>query len=231
MSTAAIYNEGVSPNLPIDDIENERQFLFGFGVDCSGSMSPYEAVMPDCIDRFKVSLKGSKQEDEILVSLTKFGEGGSSVNSTGFQLIDDVPSDYRASGCTPLYDAIVIMQQQIFDGKGGGYLEQLIAAGVKAKGCIVIFSDGAEYGSNQYRAKDAKAAIALLRSYEITVAWVAFGAGAANEAEQLGVDPKNIRDFNASESDLRQIFDLLSKSAISASKSAAAGNSQNAFFV
>jgi hypothetical protein len=231
MSATAIFNEGVSPNLPVDDLENERQFLFSLGVDCSGSMTPYEAIMPDCFDRFKASLRGSKQEDEILVSLTKFGESGSSVTSTGFQLIDDVPSDYQAYGCTPLYDAIVVMQQQIFDGKGGGYLEQLSAAGVKAKGCVVVLSDGAEYNSMRYRAKDAKAAIALLRQHEIVVAWVAFGHSSRGEAENLGVDPRNVLGSDASESDMRRIFDLLSKSAISASKSAAAGNSQNAFFV
>jgi uncharacterized protein YegL len=230
-SQKVIFNEDVSPHLPIEDIENEQQFLFGLGLDCSSSMGPYEAVMPDCIKSFKAELMGSKQADEILVSLTKFGEFDSSVVTTGFQLVDDVPDDYQATGCTPLYDAIVVMQQQIYDGKGGGYLEQLQRAGIKPRGCVVVFSDGEEYGSQRYRASDTKAAIALLKANEITVAWVAFGASARDEAERLGVSPQNIRDFDDDESNLRRIFGLLSKSAISASKSAATGNSQNAFFV
>ena|GEM_PF-1075051 len=223
-----ISGANIQPNLPVDQIENERQTLIGLLVDDSGSMSGYESTMIDCLERFKGALRDSKQEDEILVSLTRFG--GRGIRSGGYQLIDDLPTDYRVGGLTPLYDAIVGAQRQIYDGNGNGYIEELKANGIKTKGVIAIFSDGDDTESTN-TPNDARAAVKLLKEKEIIVAFVAFGDEARGIAQDLGIDDQNVLEVSASESELRKVFEVLSKSAISASKNAAAGNSQNAFFV
>ena len=216
------------PNLPIEQIDNERQTLVGLLVDDSGSLKGYEKVMRDCLEKFKSALLGSKQEDEMLVSLTTFG--GQGVNQGGYQLISDMPTDYSASGMTPLYDCIVQAGKQICDGNGGGYLEQLQQSGIKAKGVIAIFSDGEDTASSCSK-DEARKTIEFLKKKEIIVAFVAFGDDARGIADELGVDSQNVLDVSANESELRKVFQVLSKSAVSASKNAAAGQSSNAFYV
>jgi len=226
-----ISGANLTPNLPVDEIDNEHQTLINVVIDCSGSMSGYEQTMIGCLKKFKQAIRDSKQEDEILAAITRFGVGGSDVEYEGYQLVSDLPTDYSAQGMTPLYDAVVGVQERLYDGNGNGYMEQLMQNGIKTKGVVVIFSDGCENASRLHRLKDARNAVQLLRNSEIIVAFVAFGGEARPEANRLGIDDENIMETNASESDLRKIFDVLSKSAISASKNAAAGQSQNAFFV
>ncbi|MCL2869250.1 hypothetical protein FWF48_00355 [Candidatus Saccharibacteria bacterium] len=217
----------VNDNLAIDDIENERQTLIGLLVDESGSMGGYQSVMSDCLQKFKQALKDSKQEDEILVSYTGFDDN---IRSGGYQLIDDLLVNYHVGGMTALYDAIVDAQVKLFDGNGNGYQEQLRANGIKTKGVVAIFSDGQD-NSSQASLKKARQAVQFLQSQEIVVAFIAFGDDAHGIAQDLGIDDQNILEVSASESELRRVFAVLSKSAISASMSAATGASSNAFFV
>ena len=46
-------NENYANNVEIDDLESERQTLIGVWIDDSGSMSTFECVMRDCLNRFK----------------------------------------------------------------------------------------------------------------------------------------------------------------------------------
>jgi len=77
---------------------------------------------------------------------------------------------------------------------------------------------------------DARRAIEFLHSKEIVVAFIAFGNNAHGIAQKLGIEDKNILETDATESDLRRIFMILSKSAISASKSAAAATTTDDSF-
>lgn len=217
-----------APNLPVDKIENERQTLIGLLVDDSSSMYSFSAVMQDCLEKFKRAIQGSKQEDEMLVALSKFG--GNGVRMGGYQLINSMPTDYYTDGGTPLYDCIIQAQRDTYDGNGGGYHEELQQNGVKVKSVIAIFSDGDDTAS-QSNLGSARQAIELLRSKEIIVAFVAFGPNARGIANKLGIDDKNILETDANEHDLREVFNVISKSAISASKNAASGQSNQAFFV
>ncbi|MDR1032655.1 MAG: hypothetical protein LBL84_01435 [Candidatus Nomurabacteria bacterium] len=217
----------VAPDLDIDDVENARQYLLDILVDGSGSMGGYVSAMQDALANFKLAIQGSKEVDEILAARTDFGvPGGIRVN--GYQYIDQFPVGYGAHNSTPLYDAIVAAQQRLYRGDGQGYMERLAQNGVKVNAAIAIFSDGYDNDSRA-SASDAAAAVALLQKWEIKVAFVAFGKGAQGVAANLGI--KEVREYDASERDLREIFALLSRSAISASQSAAAGQSQGAFFV
>lgn len=217
---------GITPNIPTDDVDNDHMFLMSVARDRSGSMSGFKSVMQQSTQEFVKSIKDSKSDDEILVSLTEFDD---SINSYGYQNVADMPTAYAPGGCTALYDAIIVAQQRLYDGSGNGYMEQLNASGVRTRGALVIFSDGADNVSRK-TANDARQAIQLLKKQEILVAFIAFGDEAKDIAKDLGIDPQNVLQTNATASELRKIWNIMSKSAISMSKSAANGNSQDAFF-
>ena len=221
-------NETYANNAPIEDLESERQTLIGFYVDESGSMSSYEDTMRDCLKKFQKTIKNSKESDEMLISKTTFA---STVNPGGYQLIDDMNVDYDAYGSTKLYDCIVDGQKRLVDGNGGGYMEKLQANGIKTKAVVAIFSDGQDV-SSQCSLNDARRAIEFLHKKEIVVAFVAFGSNAHGIAEKLGIYKQNILEVDATESELRKVFALISKSAISASKSAGVTSTMDdSFFV
>jgi hypothetical protein len=217
----------VSPDLDIEDVENARQYLLDILVDGSGSMGSYVVAMRAALEEFQRAIQGSKEVDEILAARTDFGvPGGIKVN--GYQYIDQFPVDFGAYNSTPLYDAVVVAQRRLFVGDGSGYMEQLANNGIKVNAAVAIFSDGYDNDSRA-TVNDARKAVEVLKQREVKVAFVAFGPDAQGIAAQLGID--EVREYDATEKDLREIFSLLSKSAISASQSAAAGQSQNAFFV
>jgi hypothetical protein len=216
----------VSPHLPTEEVENDHIFLFGIVRDRSGSMDGYQSPMKKSTQEFIESIKGSKQDDEILVSLTEFDD---KIDSYGYVNIDDMPTNFQPRGATALYDAIIVAQKRLFDSNGGGRMEEFTADGVRARGALVIFSDGYDNDS-QSSVNDAKRAIDILKKQEVMVAFVAFGGAAKGIAAQLGISAENTLETDATASDLRRIWGILSKSAVSASKNAAAGVSQDAFF-
>jgi hypothetical protein len=211
----------IAPNIDVDEIENDHMFLMGIAQDCSGSMRKYTGDMRQAMINFVESIQGSKQDDEILVSITEFADN---VKSSGFQNVADLSTDFQADGCTAMYDAIIVAAQQLTD-----YMDQLNSSGVRTRGGLVIFSDGGD-NESRYSAKEAADAISALMEREVLVAFVAFGSGAHGIAQNLGVLKPNVLETDATPSELRKIWRILSKSATSASKSAAAGASQSNFF-
>jgi hypothetical protein len=217
---------GIAPNISIDDIENDRMFLMSIVRDSSGSMTKFRDVMQNSTREFVESVKNSKSDDEILVSLTDFS---SQIDCYGHKNVSDIPTTYNPYGMTKLYDAVIIAQNLLFDGKGKGYMEELNRHGVRTRGALVIFSDGEDNDSVK-TANDARHAVELLKKQEILVAFIAFGDRAKGIADNIGVDPKNILETSATASELRKIWDIMSKSAVSLSKSAASGTSRDSFF-
>jgi hypothetical protein len=222
-----ISGADIAPNLPVDEIENERQTLFRFVVDRSGSMDQYAREMEYFLGVQKEALGESKQEDEILMGLTLFDDN---IDHSGYRLIEDFPTDYSVCGRTALYDAVIEAADGLYMGDGTGYMEVLQQQGVKTKACFFVFSDGYDNVSRAGVA-NAKAAIERLQNYEIIVAFVEFGPDAGGVARQLGVKGENIINTTADKHALRQLANVVSKSALSFSASAAAGQSNNAFFV
>lgn len=211
----------IAPNIEVDEIENDHMYLMGIAQDRSGSMDDYTGEMRKAMGNFVKSIQDSKQDDEMLVSITEFD---STVKSSGFQNVADLSTDFCAGGCTAMYDAIIVAAQQLTD-----YMDQLNNSGVRTRGGLVIFSDGCD-NESKYTAKEAADAIQKLLKREIVVAFVAFGPDAHGIAQNLGVPQHNVMETDASPSELRKIWGILSKSAISSSKSAAAGASQSNFF-
>lgn len=204
-------------NVDVEDIEVVRPTLIGYVVDKSASMSDYESDMGEALNLVKNTIEGSKEADEMLVSVTQFAD---TVKTTGYQGIEDVDIQYTADGwSTKLYDAIVGVQKALFAGDGSGYMEKLQKNGNRPKAVIFIFTDGYDNDSD-YTKNDARKAVEFLQKNEIPVGFIEFGSHAHGIAKELGIYEQNIKSINANPSELRKIMMATSKSAISASKSA-----------
>lgn len=217
-------DETYATNMDVEEVEAPSVMLVDFLIDGSGSMDPYEIAMRECLEHYREAIVNSKQADEMMVSKTVFE---SRIETGGYVAPEDFNTDYTAGGCTRLYDAIIDRRQRMLD-----YMDQLKNNGTNARACMVILSDGADNVS-QYRASDARKAIQDLISKEITAAFIAFGQDAFGIADSIGVKKNNVKEVSNDESELRRVIDLVSKSAISASKKAssgAGGNDDGGFF-
>lgn len=207
-------DEAYGSNVDVDEVLSACVTLVDLNVDGSGSMWPNEKAMTECLAHYKKAISNSKQADEMLVSKTVFnGE----IHTGGYVVPDDFDTSYVANGITRLYDAIIERRQRMLD-----YMEQLRNNGTNARGCMVILSDGQDNGSYN-RVGDARRAVEDLISKEITVAFIAFGQEAFGIADMLGIKKQNVKEVTDDESELRRVIDLVSKSAISASKKASSG--------
>lgn len=204
-------------NADIEEIEVERPTLVGYIVDKSYSMFPHESDMEVALHLVKDTIKGSKEADEMRVSVTQFAD---TVKTTGYQEIENVDVQYSADGnSTKLFDAIVGCQKALYAGDGSGYMEQLKNNGNRPKAVVFIFTDGHDNDSD-YSKSDARKSIEFLQKNEIPVGFIEFGSEAHGVAQELGIFEQNIKPINADKSELRKIMMATSKSAISASKSA-----------
>ena len=204
-------------NADIEEIEVERPTLIGYIIDKSASMSDHETDMEDAIQLVKDTILGSKEADEMRISVTQFAD---TVKTTGYQEIENIDVQYTADGwSTKLFDAIVGCQKALYAGDGSGYMEKLKANGNRPKAVIFIFTDGYDNDSSHSKS-DARRAIEFLQKNEIPVGFIEFGSDAHGIAQELGIYEQNIKPINADKSELRKIMMATSKSAISASKSA-----------
>lgn len=207
-------DETYANNIDVDDVTSPSVMLVDFIIDRTGSMWNYEETMRECLEHYKQAICNSKQADEMLVSKTLFN---STIETGGYVAPEDFNTDYSASGGTRMYDAIIDRRQRMLD-----YMEKLKNNGTNARACMIILSDGQDNAS-KYRASDARQAIENLISKEITVAFIAFGQEAFDVANRIGIKPQNVKEVSNDESELRRVIDLVSKSAISASKKAGSG--------
>lgn len=207
-------DETYAENMDVEEVTSPSILLVDFIIDGSGSMYIYERVMRECLEHYKEAILHSKQADEMIVSKTIFA---STIETGGYVSPEDFNTDYTADGCTKLYDAIIDRRQRMLD-----YIEQLKDNGTNARAVMVILSDGWDNASG-YRASDARKAVQDLTTKEITVAFIAFGEEAFGIADDIGVKKNNVIEVSNDESELRRIIDLVSKSAISASKKASSG--------
>lgn len=207
-------DEVYGTNVDVDDVLSANMMLVDFRIDGSGSMGMYEDAMRECLAHYKDAIANSKQSDEMMVAKTVFN---GKIHTGGYVAPDDFDTSYTAGGTTRLYDAIIDGRKRVLD-----YMEQLRNAGTNVRACMIILTDGQDIGS-QTRIGDARQAIEDLIAKEITVAFIAFGQDAFGIADKLGIKKQNVKEVSNDESELRRIIDLVSKSAISASKKASSG--------
>ncbi len=210
------YEDALNQNVDVEELDTATPYLCVVDIDKSDSMDEYEynGVMSDCLKNFQSAILGSKQADEMLTAKITFG---SSVDIGGFVKPEDFDCSYTTSGMTALNDSIIAGRKLIVD-----YMDQIRDNGGTPRGCLVILSDGWNNCSKASDA-DARRAIEDLRKREVAVAFIAFGEDAKGIAQSLGVKPENVKDYSKDEHGLREALNMVSKSAISASKRASAG--------
>lgn len=146
-------------NADIEEIEVERPTLISYIIDESGSMGSYTTDMQDALQVVKDTIQGSKEADEMRVSVTRFS---GRVTTSGYQEVENIDTQYSPGGCTKLYDAIVGVQKALYAGDGSGYMEQLKNNGNRPKAVVFIFSDGNDNYSD-YTKSDARKSIEFLQ--------------------------------------------------------------------
>jgi uncharacterized protein YegL len=201
-------------NTSVDELDSEVVNLINVAIDQSGSMDSYQSDMTRSLADFKSSTANSKEADTILVARTNFMDN--TVDISGYKKIDEFDTDFFASGCTPLYDAIIEGVDKLTNTQGTGYMDYLKQQGMRVKSVFAVFSDGEDTSSNSSLSA-AKAKIDYLNKREIVTACICFGQDAVKDATNLGF--KNILTVGASASELRKAFNCLSKSVAENSKS------------
>lgn len=211
-------------NTPIDDLETESVDLICLVLDKSGSMSRFQHVMKDCLDRLRIALVGSKAADEILLSKTLFDSDV--IALSGYKPLKEFSADYSVGSVTALYDAIILTADNHLR-----YSEFLRSEGMNVKAVFLVLTDGMDNASRA-SFQEARAKVEELNAAEVTTAFICFAA-TADLRQQLNTTAanlqfRNIADASADESSLRLIMDQVSASVISHSTSVV--NDPNNFF-
>ncbi len=228
------FDEDTAPmNFDFDDLDSDQQLLARFVIDDSGSMDqPGESYVDDVRDALEdltQMIQGSKQEDEMTLGKTLFGDR---IKEEPYCLVSDFDTSYSAPGwSTKLYDAVV---QSVENVKAA--VKKLTDQQFTARGLLVILSDGRDNDSSATK-KQATDAIMSLKDTGIDVYFIEFGLAAKGIALSLGVSPDRIltpgnKAMSAEErrKELRAAFRFVSKSAISISQGGVAPSVDNGMF-
>lgn len=179
-----------------------------------------EQAMRDGFNGMLDSLEASKQQDNIIV-LTRFVNG--KLHCSYVPLIDVEKlnvKNYQASGGTPLFDetvkllATVIAKTQEFENNG-----------IQVRSITLLATDGEDCGSNTSTADDVKKIVKEMLSKEKhIIAAMGFDNGNCDFAQvftEMGIPDQWQLTAQSSASEIRKAFQVFSRSATSASKSAA----------
>lgn len=219
----------------IDDIQATDVTLLTLIVDDTGSLSHLIDSVIEGQNMLLESIKKSKQKDNILLSLWKFGPNSKLVHS--YVPVDQATKldrrNYRASeGSTALYDSWM-------NGLAANiaYAQMLRSSGTPVKNIVVVITDGQDNDSRKYKVKDVEQVNKdLLKSEQFILAFVGMAETAADEtqfrlvAEKMGFPDGAILTVDSTSSEIRKVFNMVSQSAIRASQKAVSTAAQNSFF-
>lgn len=206
----------------VSDLQASEVVLVTLLVDDSGSISSAgnEQPMRDGVNQCLQALIDSKQQDNILVRI---------VYLNGTQLVPYTPltniplldaHNYRANGGTPLYDesvttlATVIAKTKDFENNG-----------VQVRTITAICTDGADCGSRNSNKHDVYTVVKdMFTAEKHIVAGIGFSDGSTDfnrVFNEMGVPSQWILTAGSTPTEIRKAFNVFSRSATSASKSAA----------
>lgn len=224
------FDEDTAPmNFDVDDLDSDQQLLARFAIDDSGSMEDYEPDVREALEDLTQMIQGSKQEDEMTLGKTLFGDR---IKEEPYCLVSDFDTSYTAPGwSTKLYDAIIQSVKNV-----QAAVKKLTDQQFTARGLLVILSDGWDNDSDATK-KQAANAIMSLKDSGIDVYFIEFGPDAKGVALSLGVSPERVltpgnKSMSVEErrKELRAAFRFVSKSAISISQGGAAPTVDNGMF-
>lgn len=208
--------------MQVQDLQASEVVIVTFLVDDSQSIrqAHNEQPMRDGINNCIESLIQSKQQDNIIVRVVYLNGN----QLTAYTPLTNVPkmdtSNYRADGCTPLYDesvktlATVIAKTKDFENNG-----------IQVRTITAICTDGQDYGSRVSDADDVSTIVTdMIGTEKHIVAGIGFNNGSTDFNHifaSMGIPSNWVLTSGASAADIRKAFQVFSRSAASASKSAA----------
>lgn len=190
-------------NVEVQDLETEDVNLIHLGIDCSSSMTGFEQMMQEELEKFKQEIGSSSTVDQILIARSNFSDD---LEIGGYHKVADLNTDYVLGQMTVLYDTIVNGSIEMLK-----YIDELKSQGMRVNGVFAIFSDGEDTKSKS-SISEAKQSILELNKREIITAYMEFGNVAAGMGAKLGF--KNVLKTGGSGDELRQMFGVLTTSVI-----------------
>lgn len=199
-------------NFDPDNLQTDETINAVFVIDKSGSVGSYVSDMNAALNDFLVTMQKSHVSDKLLVSVVEFNSNINVVS--GFQPISNVqPFDVKPSGCTSLYDAVLIGLDN-----ANSYREQLKNSGLTAKTLVFIITDGDD-NSSKSTAAEVKQKMQEIYSNEMNAfsfTVILFGVG--NEAdfdkarEDMGIDKNLMAKVGTTGAEIRKMISFISSS-------------------
>ena len=174
---------------------------------------------------------GSRERESILLALWTFNDGLDVLHS--YVPVEDAvrldSSNYRGTGATRLYDTWC-------DGlmANVAYAQRLRDSGTPCRSIVAVITDGEDVGSRRSARDCARLSRDLLASEQFVLAFVGVGADVdfRQVARDMGVPEGGISiQAQATASTMRQVFQMVSRSAIRASQARIGPGANSGFFV
>jgi uncharacterized protein YegL len=214
-----------------EDITASDVTLVTLLVDASSSIHDrgLEDAVRDGQNALVDALGDTRERDSILMALWTFASDTRVVHS--YVGLEDVTrldkKSYAGLGSTRLYDTWCdALTANV------AYAERLRSSGTPCKSVVVVVTDGEDCGSKRRAADCARISSVLLASEQFTLAFVGVGAGDFHTiARGMGVPDGCIAvQAQATASAIRQVFRMVSQSAIRASQGRIAPGPNAGFF-
>lgn len=204
----------------MEDIVASDVTLITILIDASSSIagSGLEQAVRDGQNELLDAFSGSKERDSILAALWTFNDAQRVLHSY-LPVTDAVRLDqknYKGTGCTRLYDTWCDAL-----GSNVAYAQQLRTSGTPCRSVVAVITDGEDVGSKRKVSDCATLSRDLLASEQFVLAFVGVGNDAdfRKVARKMGIPDGCIAvQKNATPSGLRQVFRMVSQSAIRASQ-------------
>ena len=214
-----------------EDITASDVTLVTLLVDASSSIHDrgLEDAVRDGQNALVDALGDTRERDSILMALWTFASDTRVVHS--YVGLEDVTrldkKSYAGLGSTRLYDTWCdALTANV------AYAERLRSSGTPCKSVVVVVTDGEDCGSKRRAADCARISNVLLASEQFTLAFVGVGSGDFHTiAHEMGVPDGCIAvQAQATPSAIRQVFRMVSQSAIRASQGRIAPGPNAGFF-
>jgi hypothetical protein len=216
----------------MEDIESTDVTLVTVLIDASSSIAAagLEQAVREGEKELLSAFSGSKEKEKILVALWTFNDEVKVVHS--YVPVDDATTlddrNYRGTGCTRLYDAWCDAL-----ASNVAYAQQLRDGGTPVKSVIVVITDGDDTGSQRKPRHCRALSEDLLKSEQFVLAFVGVGSESSFRkiAKSMGVPDGCVEvQKQATPATLRQVFQMVSRSAIRASQGKIQPGVQAGFF-
>lgn len=205
----------------IDDVPASEVVLVTMLVDDSGSLDPNAELAREGHNLVLDALLETKQQDKILVH-TRYLNGKILFP---FRLLEDAQrmdkKNYHPAGGTPLYDQTFVTLGTIF-----AKTQECLDSGIAVRTITLIITDG---GDNASPLQNPQTVANLVRDMLKTELHLITGLGISDGVTDfeavfrgMGIPDQSILTVTNSQSEIRKVFNLVSRSIAGASQSAGA---------